>query len=54
MQKDTLISEIENENYCVVLCLQETHRKEQSNNIYVKRFNLVTEIKHANMAAQFW
>ena len=45
-QKETLILEIANENYCVVLCLQQTHRKEQSNSIHVKGFNLVTEIKH--------
>ena len=46
-QKETSISEIANKKNCVVLCLQETHRKEQSNNIYVKGFILVIEIKHA-------
>ena len=46
MQNETLISKIANENNCVVLCLQETHRSEQSNNIFIEGFKLVAQTKH--------
>ena len=44
--KEVLIAEMCRTNSCVVLCLQETHRTENSRQISINGYSVIHEIKH--------